>query len=126
LVVALVAASMIVIKLFDLIMTLKKGLAIVVLSLSAMNALLACLLGVVLASTITATCATTLPDFVSPFGVELFRSLCANPFLAVGVVSLVAFALTILLYAQDLQRFINNIGFIGTSLRGERKRRDGI
>jgi membrane associated rhomboid family serine protease len=126
LVVTLVAASMIVIKMFDLIMPLKKGLAIVVLSLSAMNALLACLMGVVLAPSITATCATTLPDFVSPFGVELFRSLCANPFLAVGIVSLLAFASTILLYAQDLQRGINDIGFIGASLRGERKRRDGI
>jgi len=39
---------------------------------------------------------------------------------------LAALALTLLLYSQDLYRGIDDVGFIGTSLRAERKRRQGI
>jgi rhomboid protease GluP len=34
--------------------------------------------------------------------------------------------MTLLLYSQELHRGIGDIGFVGASLRAERKRRQGI
>jgi rhomboid protease GluP len=34
--------------------------------------------------------------------------------------------LTLLLYSQELSRGLDDVGFIGASLRAERKRRQGI
>jgi hypothetical protein len=46
--------------------------------------------------------------------------------MTVAIAAACSFMVTILLYLQELVRGIKDIGFVGASLRAERKRRQGI
>jgi hypothetical protein len=64
---------------------------------------------------------------IGPISIDgLVATACSSPVLTITIASASALALTLLLYSQELHRGINDIGFVGTSLQAERKRRQGL
>ena len=124
-VLAYVAASLLFIKLVDFMLSLKKGLAIVVVMFSVANAALVLFGGRMLVSQLPSGCTSLLPGRMAPIE-HLLDAACSNPGLAIDVAAACACVLTLLLYSQELYRGIKDVGFVGASLRAERKRRWGI
>lgn len=114
-------ACCLVIKSIDLVLSLKHGIAIVAVILSAANAGLVVFAGIHASRALIASCASPPPE-----AAVLFNAACSNLNLTTGIVAACSFALTILLYSQQLHRGIGDVGFVGASLRAERKRRQGI
>jgi rhomboid protease GluP len=56
----------------------------------------------------------------------LLGAACANMTLTIAVVAVLVFGTTILAYWSELLRGVEDVGFVGASLRAERKRRRGI
>jgi len=122
---ACVTACPLVIKLADIVLSLKKGLAIIVLALAMANAAVVVFGGIVFGSVLSTACASYRP--IGPIAIgNLVGAACSSPVLTIGMAALAALTLTLLLYSQDLYRGIDDVGFIGASLRAERKRRQGI
>jgi membrane associated rhomboid family serine protease len=111
-----------VIKLLDVILSIKKGLAIIVLLLSMLNGGLA-LFSVVMLS--PAACAPGSAQVVHRFE-ETINLACNNGLLAAAVVAAGAVALTLLAYSHALDRGVKDVGFVASSLRAERRRHQGI
>jgi rhomboid protease GluP len=113
------------VKLIDLALAIKKGLAIVALTFAAANAALVLFAGAGHASLFAAACA---PDRLPNIRwIETMRAAaCANLNVTLDIAAACALILTLLLYAPDIQRGIKDVGFVGASLRAERKRRRGI
>jgi rhomboid protease GluP len=122
---AYVVTCCIAIKLLDLVLSIKKGLAIVALSFCAANAALSILVGRSLAPALAAGCA---PDrFQAASRLATMRAIaCANLNVTLDIIAAGACVLTLLLYWQDIRRGIKDVGFVGASLRAERNRRQGI
>ncbi len=118
-------AALVAVKLVDLVLGLKKGLAIVVALLSLLNAAVIALAGVVLASSLLASCAMSARTTAGQVGAVL-RIGCANYDMSLAVATGCALLLTILLYLPELSRGLRDVGFVGTSFRAERQRRQGI
>jgi rhomboid protease GluP len=110
------------IKLVDIILSMKRGLVVAVLGFAALNAALAWGAGKTLAPALTAQCARPLLAMPERL-LHLMQVLCANTDL---VIAGGAFALTLLLNAKSLARGISDVGFVSVTLRAERKRRVGI
>jgi rhomboid protease GluP len=119
-------ACLIVIKLADVALTLKHGLAIVGLALCALNAGVVVLCKDTLVSMLQAGCAAyPSVGFAATDG--LVGAICAgDPGLTIMISAAVVFVLTLLLYSHDIYRGISDVGFIGTSLTAERRRHRGI
>ena len=113
-----------VIKLIDLILPIKKGLAIIVIAFAAANAALALFAGVTYATALSATCASR--EFSARFLGNALKVACANINLTLYIVATFAFVLTIVVYFHEFFRGITDVGFVGATLRAERKRRQGI
>jgi rhomboid protease GluP len=122
---ACVTACLLVIKLADIVLSLKKGLAIIVLALAMANAAVVVFGGIVFGSVLSAACASHRAGAYIAIG-NLVGAACSSPTLTIGTAGLAALALTLLLYSQELSRGLDDVGFIGASLRAERKRRQGI
>jgi membrane associated rhomboid family serine protease len=120
----LAAAAIVLIKLIDLILSLRKGLALVVLALSIANAALVIVAGSLFAPRWPAAC----PRF--DLGGMMIRqwldAACSNMALATDVAAACACVLTIFLYSQALYRGLTDVGFVGSSLRAARSRNFGI
>ena len=119
------ASCLAAIKLIDLVLSLKRGLAIVVVAFSIANAGLM-LLAVKTAALLPGlSCASSSPG---PQGLleRLVDLACANRQITNDIIAACVLAATLLLYAQELARGVKDVGFIGGSLRAERKRRQGI
>jgi membrane associated rhomboid family serine protease len=124
-VLAYVIACCIAVKSVDLVLCIKKGLAIVALAFCAANAALLIFAGRSLAPALTASCASD--HFQAASRVETMRGIaCANLNVTIDIAAATAFVLTLLLYWQDIHRGIKDVGFVGASLRAERSRRQGI
>lgn len=121
-VVVLVGAGCAVIKVVDLGLSMKKGLAIVIVALAGAN-----FAGVVLGGWALAAsaCVARWPGGLAPTG-SLRDALCSNPLLATGLIAIGAAALTLHLGSGEIRRGIEDVGFIGASLRAERSRRQGL
>ena len=120
-VVAVVVACCAVVKMIDLALFMKKGLAIVVTVLAGANAAAVMLCGWALGSSCWPrwpTGAVPLDDFLVIF--------CPNPVLISGLAAIGAAAVTLLLCVKEISRGIEDVGFVGTSLRAERGRRHGL
>jgi rhomboid protease GluP len=108
------------VKFFDVVLSTKKGLAIIVIAFALANAALV----FVFASMFPAYCMFRVIELDGHKG---FGSICTNQMLsyregvAVGI-----FVLTILLYRHELYRGIKDVGFVSATLRAERRRRKGI
>jgi membrane associated rhomboid family serine protease len=118
-------AVMVFVKLVDVVLSLKHGLAIIVIGLAVANAGVIAFAGARLASIMDSGC-----RFYRAGGTFQFETLlgltCWNPGLTIGIVAACALVLTIFLYSQELERGIKDVGFVASSLRAERMRRQGI
>ena len=116
-----VGACCIAIKLVDLALSVRKGLAIVILALAAANAAIVTIGVTNLASACEARRAS------GPAAIEnLLNAFCSAPLLATALVASGAVALTLLVCSKELTRGVEDVGFVGTSLRAERNRRRGL
>ena len=118
-------AGLVAVKLVDLTLTRTKGLAIVVVVLAAANAAAVQVAATVFASQLASACATRQPGAVAALD-AMINALCTSPAAAAIGASALAFALTILLYSQELYRGLIDVGFVATSLEAGRKRSQGI
>jgi rhomboid protease GluP len=108
------------VKFADVVLSAKKGLAIIVIAFALANAVL--VFGA--ASMFPAYC--TFP-VIELEGHKAFGDICANPMLSYREVAAAGiFVLTILLYRRELYRGIKDVGFVGATLQAERRRRKGI
>lgn len=122
---ALAVSSCLVIKTVDIVLSLNKGLALTILGLAIANAAMVLHASSVYGSSMYKACAAH--RATGPVMVEyLIGAGCSNPVLTTAIAAMIIFALTLLLYAQEFFRGLHDVGFIGTSLRAERKRRQGI
>lgn len=119
--IVIVAACCAVVKLVDLVLSMKKGLAIVVIALAGANAVTIVLCGLALAS----SCSPRWPTGSVPLD-NFLVTFCLNPVLIAGLAAIGAAALTLWLCAREISRGIEDVGFVGTSLRAERGRRHGL
>lgn len=120
--VAWILVCLAVVKLFDIVLSRTKGLAVAVVAFSLANAVLFSFL-------VAAFAPTACARWFSPAIVQmrnLLATACANPAATLAAVAAVACALTLLLYSQEFYRGIKDIGFVAASMTGERKRRYGI
>ena len=118
------AAICLVVKLCDLLLSIKHGLAIVVAAFAVANAALALAAGASLA--MRSACSYRALPLIGRIDGALIDDACRN----IGATLLGAAAgagvLTLLLYGRQLWRGIKDVGFVGGALRAERKRRRGI
>ncbi|AHY52121.1 rhomboid family intramembrane serine protease [Bradyrhizobium japonicum] len=110
-----------VVKLVDLALSMKKGLAIVVTALAAANAAAVMLCGWALAF----YCWPHLPIGYIPLDI-LLVIFCPNPVLISSLTAIGVGAVTLCLCAKEISRGIGDVGFVGASLRAERSRRQGL
>ncbi|MEY9183333.1 membrane associated rhomboid family serine protease [Bradyrhizobium sp. USDA 326] len=121
LMVVIVVACCAVVKMVDLALSMKKGLAVVVPALAGVNAAAVLLCGWALAF----ACWPHMPIGYIPL--DLFLVIfCPNSILISGLAAVGVAALTLFLGAKEIFRGIADVGFVGTSLRAERSRRHGL
>jgi rhomboid protease GluP len=122
---AFIAMCLLVTKMADIVLSQKKGLAVVVIALAISNAAVVALGSAMSASSLSLIC--TSHRSIGPISIDgLVAAACSSPVLTITIASGCALALTLLLYSQELHRGINDIGFVATSLQAERKRRQGL
>lgn len=109
------------VKMVDLALSMKKGLAIVVTVLAGANAAAVMLCGWALAP----SCSPRWPTGSVPLD-NFLVIFCPNPGFISGLSAIGVAALTLLLCAKEISRGIEDVGFVGTSLRAERDRRHGL
>jgi membrane associated rhomboid family serine protease len=123
---ACLAACLLVIKLCDLLLSIKHGLAVIVVAFAVANGALVLVAGGASASAVRSVCASrNFPPLVE-IGNALRDAACARPSLTLVIAAAAVCALTILACSQELDRGIRDVGFVGVTLRAERKRRRGI
>jgi membrane associated rhomboid family serine protease len=114
-VVVAVVVGVAAIKVIDIVLSMKKGLAVVAAAFAVANPLLVLLWSGALASVLASLCASR-PGSV----------ICTNIDSSIMLAALGALAFTVLLYWPQFARGISDIGFVGASLRGERARRQRL
>jgi rhomboid protease GluP len=119
------ASCLVAVKLIDLGLTLKSGLAVVVVTFSVANAGLI-LLGAKMAVRSPGPNCAWLQLGAEGLVQALVDLACASSQATIDIIAACAFAATLLLYSRELMRGIKDVGFIGTSLRADRKRSQGI
>lgn len=122
--IGLALAGCVVVKACDLLLSIKHGLAILVGAFAIANAAFMWLVGAALA--VRSACAFHTLPLVGAIGGVLVDAVCGNLDLTLIVAALGAGVLTLLVYWQELRRGIADVGFVGATLRAERKRRHGI
>jgi rhomboid protease GluP len=125
------------IKLADLVLPLRRGLAAVIVALAAGNAALIWVAGAAYAPALARTCWQTiyipllahlplLPVNVRQAYGTVLDAVCARPDrIAIGLAA-AGFLMTLLVYARDLSRGLADVGFIGATLKANRKRSNGL
>jgi membrane associated rhomboid family serine protease len=122
-IVAYLAACCLVVKLIDLVLSVKKGLAIIAFTFAVANAALILFAGAAFAPAFAAACSG---GFQAVQIKVLRTALCEDVNTIPYIAALSAVIVTILLYWRHIDRGIKDVGFVGASLRAERKRRQGI
>jgi membrane associated rhomboid family serine protease len=118
LMVALAIIGLAGIKVFDIVLSLKKGLALVAAAFALANPALVLLWRDDIAAVIASQCVGRPASANSAAS-----ALCSNIDGSVAVAALAVLAFTVLLYWPQFARGISDVGFIGAGLRGERARR---
>jgi membrane associated rhomboid family serine protease len=113
-------AGLVAIKAIDLVLSMKKGLAVVAVALAAANGAVLFAAGGMLAPLLASLC---LPPRAAA---GLGDAACANPAVTLHVAAAALTVGTLLLYAHPLLRGLTDVGFVGAALRAERRRRVGI
>ena len=120
--IACAVVCLVVVKLLDLVLSRRKGLAVAVVAFAIANAVLLLFVAAALAPT---ACARSFSPAIVQMR-NLLAAACANPNVTLIAIAAAALLLMLLLYSQELYRGINDIGFVGAAMTGERKRRHGI
>jgi rhomboid protease GluP len=118
---AFALAALVVFKLLDLTLSMRKGLAIVVLVFALTNAGLILLLRGMFTWALASLCAgqpgTTL---------AITAGACANPDITINVTAASLFVVTMLAYWSPFSRGVADLGFVGNTLRTDRRRYPGL
>jgi membrane associated rhomboid family serine protease len=116
-----IAAGLVGIKVIDLILSMKKGLAVVAGAFALANPALVLLWGGAPAQALASLCAgrSGPPNTAA-------SAICTNTDSAILVVALAVLAFTVLLYWPQFTRGLSDIGFVAAGLRGERARRQRL
>jgi membrane associated rhomboid family serine protease len=123
LLIAAVVACVVLIKAIDIALSLKRGLAAIALLFAVSNAAVVLVAGAAFAAPLA--CASQGQN-LTPALNTVSQTICSNPTLVTALVAALALVLTLVLTSHDLSRGLRDIGFVGASLRGERKRRWGL
>jgi membrane associated rhomboid family serine protease len=115
---ALVVVGLAGIKVIDLVLSTKKGLAVIAVAFVLANPALVLLWRGDIAPAMASLCAAQ-----SGTANMAASTICANIDGSIAIAALAALAFTLLLYWPQLTRGLSDVGFIGASLRGERARR---
>jgi membrane associated rhomboid family serine protease len=112
------------VKVTDLVLSMKKGLAVVVAALAVANAGLVLLWSGALARGLASLCAAQfkIPDAAA----VAVAGTCANVDRSIMVAAAIAFVATMLLYWREFVRGVSDVGFVSGALRGERARHPGL
>jgi len=121
---AVALACALAVKGCDILLSFKHGLVVVVLAFAAANTAAAWLAGTALA--VRWACSYRTLAMFGRAARGLLDAACANLDVTLLVVAAAAGALTLLVYAPELHRGVKDVGFVGATLRAERKRRYGI
>jgi membrane associated rhomboid family serine protease len=122
---AYVAACLALVKLLDLMLSMTKGLVIVVMLFAAANAAIVLLVADALAPTLASKCPARLAGSIDQIE-RLVGAACTSLSMTIYVVAACAFALTILAHWRTLRRGIKDVGFVANTLRAERQRHYGV
>ena len=115
-------AGLAAIKMLDLMLSMKKGLVIVVVIFALTNAVLVILLGSIFSQAMQLVCVTRNASSAA----FIVAKACSNLDLVINLTSASVAALTLLIYWPQLARGFADVGFVAASLRGERLRRQGV
>ncbi len=118
---ALAVVSLIGIKLADLLLSMRKGLAVVVALLAIANAGLVMMWAGTYPAAVAQACAIPIGSLR-----DVLLRACANPTAPVVACAGVALIVTLLACRASLTRGLADVGFVGNSLRGDRARRSGL
>ncbi|HZO46351.1 MAG TPA: rhomboid family intramembrane serine protease [Xanthobacteraceae bacterium] len=112
------------VKVTDLILSIKKGLAVVVAALALANAGLVLLWSSALAQALASLCTARLkiPDAAA----VAVAGTCANVDRSIMIAAAIVLLTTTLLYWRVFVRGIADVGFVGGALRAERARHPGL
>jgi hypothetical protein len=102
-----------VIKLIDLVLSVKKGLAVIVIVFAAANAALVLIVGSTYHTTISAICSSR--NFNAIIQDNIFNVVCTSINLTLYVVAACVFVLTIVVYFHEFFRGITDVGFVGAT-----------
>jgi rhomboid protease GluP len=119
--IAVVIGGCAVVKAVDLALSMTKGLAIVLVGLAGANAAAVMLS----AWALTWSCGPGLRTGAVPLD-NFLLMFCPNPVLIAGLGAIGAAAITLWLCAKEISRGLEDVGFVGSSLRAERGRRHGL
>jgi membrane associated rhomboid family serine protease len=122
--VASAIAGLIFIKVLDVMLSIKRGLAAVVVVFALTNAILVLLLARLFDQALVSACLGQRSSTSAMAGV--LAKACENMDLSISLAAMSALAFTLLLYWPQFARGLADVGFVGASLRGERARRWGI
>ena len=121
--VAIALAAALAVKACDLLMSIKHGLAIIVLAFAAANAALA---SVCAAPAVVSACAFHTLPLIGRIDGAWRDAACADPERTLAAAAAGVGFLTLLAYWQELRRGLKDVGFVGNGLRADRKRSLGI
>jgi membrane associated rhomboid family serine protease len=122
---AYLAGCLAVVKLLDFILSMKKGLVVIVVLFAAANAAITLFVADALFPTLASKCPLRLLGSTDRIE-RLAGTACANLNMTINIVAAGVFALTILAHWRTLRRGIKDVGFVANSLRAERQRHQGI
>jgi len=117
-------AGLVFIKVLDVMLSVRKGLAAVVVVFALTNAMLVLLLARLFDQALVSACLGQRGSTGAMAGV--LAKACENVDLSISIASIGALAFTLLLYWPQFARGLADVGFVGASLRGERARRWGV
>src|SRR5215813_9967053 len=122
--VAAAIAGLVFIKVLDVMLSIRKGLAAVVVVFALANAILVLLLARLFDQALVSACLGQRGSTGAMAGA--LAKACENVDLSISLAGMGALAFTLLLYWPQLARGLADVGFVGASLRGERARRWGV
>src|SRR5262249_49257037 len=113
-----------VVKALDLVLTMKKGIVLIVVVLAATNVALVLLFKDSLAQGLLSLCSSgRLGRYASQIP---FANACANVDATIVLTSVVTFLVTLIVYGPHLVRGLWDVGFLANTLRAERVRYRGL
>ena len=125
----MLAGTMIIcIKLVDLLLARRKGLALSIITLATANVGLVFALAYALTSNLASFRAPPHGWFgtATTWGYALEEAACAQPWIGPAVLGYVAGVLTLLLLIEPLKRGLEDVGFVPESFRAARRRTVGL